>query len=70
MSGEGLEPFAAFRWTIVPRDAWRLRPGDVAMRVGPPIDAAGLAPADLEPLLDRVRAAMLALERDASDPPR
>jgi len=54
---------------IVPRDAWRLRPGDVGMRVGPPIDASGLAPADLEPLMERVRAAMLALERDAADPP-
>ena len=49
---------------------WCVRPGDVAMRVGPPIDAAGLAPADLEPLMERVRAAMLALERDAADLPR
>ena len=54
---------------IVPRDAWRLRPGAVGMRVGPPIDAAGLAPADLEPLMERVRAAMLALERDPADLP-
>jgi 1-acyl-sn-glycerol-3-phosphate acyltransferase len=48
---------------IIPKRSWTLSPGDVSVAVGPPIPAAGLSRADLEPLMERVRAAMLDLER-------
>jgi 1-acyl-sn-glycerol-3-phosphate acyltransferase len=46
----------------IPRGTRRLVPGEVDMRIGPALDVAGLTRADLEPLMERVRAAMLALE--------
>jgi 1-acyl-sn-glycerol-3-phosphate acyltransferase len=52
---------------IVPRGTRLLVPGDVVMRVGPPLDPAGHTHERVQALMDTVRSAMLALEQDAGD---
>jgi len=52
---------------ILPRGTRRFVPGEVKMRVGPPLDASGLTRDDLGPLMDRVRSAMIELGRDEGE---
>jgi 1-acyl-sn-glycerol-3-phosphate acyltransferase len=44
----------------------RVRAGEVTVAIGPPISTAGLARADLPLLMERVRSAMIDLERTVS----
>ncbi|MBI5500527.1 MAG: 1-acyl-sn-glycerol-3-phosphate acyltransferase [Deltaproteobacteria bacterium] len=52
---------------ILPRGTRRLVPGEVEMRVGPPLDASGLTRDDLGALMERVRSAMIELGRGAGE---
>jgi 1-acyl-sn-glycerol-3-phosphate acyltransferase len=47
---------------IVPKGTRQINASDVSLRVGPPLEAGNLGRADLEPLMERVRSAMRALE--------
>jgi 1-acyl-sn-glycerol-3-phosphate acyltransferase len=53
---------------IMPPGAVTLRPGSVRVKVGEPIPTAGLAEADRDALMHRVREAMIALHRDVGGP--
>jgi 1-acyl-sn-glycerol-3-phosphate acyltransferase len=40
---------------LMPRGSWLLRPGEIRVIIGPPINTSGLSPEDRDGLLDRVR---------------
>jgi 1-acyl-sn-glycerol-3-phosphate acyltransferase len=53
--------------TIIPRGTRRLVPGNVSVRIGAPLDPTGFTHEDLDPLMERVRSAMIALEHDPGE---
>ena len=48
-------------WRVVPRGSSLMHPGDVKVRIGEPIPTAGLKQEDLEPLIRKVRDALIDL---------
>lgn len=53
---------------VVPRGSSRMYPGDVKVRIGEPIPTAGLKQEDLEPLMRRVRDALIDLHVSIGGP--
>jgi 1-acyl-sn-glycerol-3-phosphate acyltransferase len=55
-TGVPIVPFAvAGSRYVFPKGSWRVRPGPVIVRFGPPIATAHLGPADRDALMDQVR---------------
>jgi 1-acyl-sn-glycerol-3-phosphate acyltransferase len=51
---------------LMPRGSWLVRPGQVTVTVGEPIETTGLSPDDREQLLDVVHARIAAMVADVS----
>jgi 1-acyl-sn-glycerol-3-phosphate acyltransferase len=53
---------------VLPRGGFRIRPGVIRMKVGEPIETAGLASEDRDQLLRRTRDAIIRLHREIGGP--
>lgn len=65
-TGVPIVPFAvAGSRRIFPKGSWRVRPGPIIVRFGPPIPTDQLGPGDRDALIERVRAEIRGMRDDA-----